>query len=93
MVFRGFPGEGAGTDFALQPDVCTRRLGQTILIFLPLIICGARLHAGAVGSPTGVTQEVSRCLTMVRVAAARRNGQHAASGVERPRPRHAGRKI
>ena len=55
--------------------VYTRRLGQLLLVFVPLFICGARLHAGAAGSPNGVTQEVARCLNMVRVVAARRNGR------------------
>ena len=53
----------------------TRRLGQTLLIFVPLLICGARLHAGMVGTPSGVTQEVARCLNLVRVAASRRSGR------------------
>ena len=65
----------AGTNFALDQIVRARRIGQTLLIFVPLLICGARFHAGALGTPAGVTQEVARCLNMVRVAAARRNGR------------------
>ena len=65
----------AGTNFALHQIVRARRIGQTLLIFVPLLICGARFHAGALGTPAGVTQEVARCLNMVRVAAARRNGR------------------
>jgi hypothetical protein len=57
--------------------VLIRRLGRTLLIFVPLVICVVRLHAGKVGTPMGVTQEVARCLTMVRVAAARRSGRQA----------------
>jgi hypothetical protein len=33
-----------------------------------------------VGTPTGVTQEVARCLNMVRIVAGRRNGKHAPAG-------------
>jgi hypothetical protein len=62
--------------------VRTRRLGRTILIFIPLIICAARLHAGKVGNPSSVTQEVARCLNMVRIAATRRGDGHG--GATRP---------
>jgi hypothetical protein len=64
-----------GTEFALYAAVRTRWFGRTILIFIPLVICGARLHAGAVGTPAGITQEVARCLNLVRVAATRRSGR------------------
>ena len=74
-AFGGLAGRYAGTNFALQRIVRARRIGQTRLIFVPLLICGARFHAGALGTPAGVTQEVARCLNMVRVAAARRNGR------------------
>jgi hypothetical protein len=57
--------------------VRARRLGQLLLVFVPLFICAARLHAGAARSPSGVSQEVSRCLNMVRVVASRRNGRGA----------------
>lgn len=39
-----------------------------------------RLHSRMVGTPTGVTQEVARCLNLVRIVAARRNGKHAPAG-------------
>ena len=74
-AFRGLAWHGAGTNFAFPHVVRARRIGQTLLIFVPLLICGARFHAGALGTPAGVTQEVARCLNMVRVAAARRNGR------------------
>ena len=51
------------------------RLGTLIksaIVFVPLlIICGARMHAQRTASPE-MTQEVSRCLTVMRVATARR---------------------
>jgi hypothetical protein len=42
------------------------------LICLPLAICAARLHSRGAGSPALVTQDVNRCLAVVRVAASRR---------------------
>jgi hypothetical protein len=60
--------------------VRARRLGQALLIFVPLLICGMRLHSRVVGTPTGVTQEVARCLNLVRIAVARRNGKHTPAG-------------
>ena len=52
------------------------RLGRLIgsaVIFVPLLlVCAGRLHAQRSGSPQGMTQEVNRCLTVMRVAAGRR---------------------
>lgn len=52
------------------------RLGRLVggaLVFVPLLlICASRLHAQRGATPHGVTQEVNRCLTVVRVAASRR---------------------
>jgi hypothetical protein len=49
------------------------RLVGSVLIFVPLlVVCAGRLHAQRGGTPQGVTQEVNRCLTVVRVAASRR---------------------
>lgn len=53
-------------------------------MFLPLlVICAARVNAQRGASPQGLTQEVNRCLTVVRVAATRRRGQ------ENPRDKRA----
>jgi hypothetical protein len=74
--------------------VTTRRLGQTILIFIPLVICAARLHASASGTPRGVTQEIARCLNIVRVAVARRTGkENAHAGSERPQAARGSRPL
>ncbi len=49
------------------------RLVSSAVIFVPLLlVCAGRLHAQRGGSPQGMTQEVNRCLTVMRVAAARR---------------------
>jgi hypothetical protein len=51
------------------------RLGWSAVIFVPLLlVCGSRLYGQRSGSPQGVTQEVNRCLTVIRVAASRRKG-------------------
>ena len=42
-------------------------------MIIPLVICFGRLHVHAVEGPGAVTQEVNRCLTMVRIAATRRS--------------------
>ena len=78
-------GKPAGIEFALYAPVRTRWFGRTILMFIPLVICGARLHAGTVGTPAGVTQEVARCLNLVRIAATRRHGR-TEGGAGRTRP-------
>jgi hypothetical protein len=49
---------------------------RTALILIPLTTSAARLHAHAVQTPLGVTQEVNRCLLIVRTAASRRGAQN-----------------
>jgi hypothetical protein len=46
---------------------------RAFLMIIPLVICVSRLHVHAVETPGAVTQEVNRCLTMVRIAATRRS--------------------
>jgi hypothetical protein len=48
-------------------------LTRSALVLIPLLLCASRLHSqrGA-SSMQGMTQEVNRCLTIVRVAASRR---------------------
>jgi hypothetical protein len=67
-----------------HPTVVFRSIFRFALICVPLAICAARLHSQSAGSPAGVTQDVNRCLTVVRVAASRRGaagrGRHALVG-------------
>jgi len=50
---------------------------RTTLILIPLITSAARLHAHSVQTPVAVTQELNRCLMMVRTAASRRGRQQS----------------
>jgi hypothetical protein len=42
---------------------------------LPVVICFSRVHGHAAATPGAMTQEVNRCLTMVRIAATRRSNE------------------
>ena len=48
-----------------------RLLTRSAFVLLPLLVFAGRFHAQRV-PPGGMTQEVNRCLTIVRVAASRR---------------------
>lgn len=48
-------------------------LARAVLVLLPLAVCAGRVHRHVVATPGAVTQEVNRCLTMVRIAATRRS--------------------
>jgi hypothetical protein len=52
--------------------VFLRVVVRPTLILLPLLTSAVRVNAHTVQTPIGVTQEVNRCLTVVRVAASRR---------------------
>jgi len=60
------------------PVAVIRFFGKAILIAVPLTITLARLHAYTAKAPTEVTGEVTRCLSVVRVAATRRGRRPAA---------------
>jgi hypothetical protein len=47
-------------------------LSRAVLMLMPLVASTARLHAHNAETPIAVTQELNRCLTMVRIAATRR---------------------
>jgi hypothetical protein len=78
----------AGTRLATwSGTVIFRTLTRATLIVLPLAMIGARLHARSVQgavlpSPVSTTQEVNRCLLLVRTAASRR-GQGTATSRSR----------
>ena len=48
------------------------RPSRLLLIFLTSFVSVGRLHAHAIVEPAAVTQEINRCLMMVRIAATRR---------------------
>jgi hypothetical protein len=68
-----FPGPGAGIALAMFPPVLRHPIPRAFLIFIPLVICASRVHGHAVATPGALTQEVNRCLTLVRIAATRRS--------------------
>jgi len=49
---------------------------RTALILIPLTTSAARLHAHTVQTPVSVTQELNRCLLLVRSATSRRGSQN-----------------
>jgi hypothetical protein len=50
-----------------------RTLARSSLVFVPLLlICAARVHAHRTAAPDRMTQELNRCLTVMRIAASRR---------------------
>ena len=67
------------------------------LMLLPIVASSARLHAHTVDTPLAVTQELNRCLTIVRVAATRRPVSQSVKGSARtessrpPRPADRGK--
>jgi len=66
----------AGGNAACAPrDVLFKAATRTTLILIPLFTSAARLHAHAIETPVAVTQELNRCLMMVRTAASRRGAQ------------------
>jgi hypothetical protein len=59
-------------------------LTRCVLVVLPLLLCAGRLHATRSRTPAGLTQEVNRCLTLVRVASSRRRGERGQTDRRRP---------
>ena len=50
-----------------------RRFARSAVLLVPLmLVCAGRLHAHGGTSPAGMTQELNRCLTLIRAAASRR---------------------
>ena len=47
-------------------------LTRAALVLIPLLLCAGKIHARRTGSMQGMTQEVNRTLTIVRVAVSRR---------------------
>lgn len=57
----------------MRPFVLRHPIPRAFLMIIPLVICASRVHGHAVVTPGALTQEVNRCLTMVRIAASRRS--------------------
>jgi hypothetical protein len=57
----------------MLPPVLRHPIPRSFLMLLPLVICVGRVHGHAVATPGAFTQEVNRCLTLVRIAATRRS--------------------
>jgi hypothetical protein len=47
-------------------------LTRSALVLIPLLLCAWKIHSQRNASVQGTTQEVNRCLTIVRVAVSRR---------------------
>jgi hypothetical protein len=68
-----FPTKRGGIAIAIAALMARRHpLLRATLMLLPLVASTARLHAHSADTPIAVTQELNRCLTMVRIAATRR---------------------
>ncbi|PYR88114.1 MAG: hypothetical protein DMF84_29445 [Acidobacteria bacterium] len=57
----------------MLPCVLRHPIPRAFLMIIPLVICVSRVHGHGVATPGALTQEVNRCLTMVRIAATRRS--------------------
>jgi hypothetical protein len=56
-----------------------RAAARLVLILLPLTTTASRLHAHHVDAPDLATQEVNRCLNLIKIAASKRgDGRKAA---------------
>jgi len=58
---------------------------RVLLILLPLVMSAGRVHAHTLASPGAITQEMNRCLMMVRIAATRR-AESPQKAATRPTP-------
>jgi hypothetical protein len=47
--------------------------GRVALIMMQLTMCAARVHAHPADAPDVTTQEVNKCLRLVRISASRRH--------------------
>jgi len=67
---------------------------RVVLIVLPLMTTATRLHAHRLDAPDLATQEVNRCLKLVRIAASRRDSDQRGEDSVAPRGTHArGRRL
>ncbi len=58
-----------------------RGAARLVLILLPLTTTATRLHAHGAAAPDLATQEVNRCLNLIKIAASKRgDGRKLASG-------------
>lgn len=62
----------AGIGLATTAEVRFRFAARLVLILLPLTTTASRLHAHTVTAPDLATQEVNRCLNLIKIAASKR---------------------
>jgi hypothetical protein len=62
--------------------VLFKAAARTTLILIPLFTSAARLHAHSIQTPVAATQELNRCLMLVRTAASRRGKQQAKDAIQ-----------
>jgi hypothetical protein len=67
-----FRGKTPGIALAILSRGMRQTLSRLLLILLTSFVSVGRLHAHTVTEPCAVTQEINRCLMMVRIAATRR---------------------
>jgi hypothetical protein len=60
-------------------------IGRAALTLMLLLTSASRVHAHTTDAPDAVTQEVNRCLNLVRVAASRRHQQTKSVMAAHPR--------
>lgn len=58
-------------------------LTRAALVLIPLLLCAGKIHSRRTGSMQGMTQEVNRTLTIVRVAVSRRKDRKNQQEAER----------
>lgn len=76
----------AGITLAMVRRVISRHLpSRVLLIVLPLVVSAGRVHAHTAAGPGAITQEMNRCLMMVRIAVTRRSASPQ-KAVARPTP-------
>ena len=63
-----------------------RFAARLVLILLPLTTTASRLHAHTMTAPDLATQEVNRCLNLIKIAASKRGDGRKLAGSERQRP-------
>ena len=83
MRYRRKIAHHTGNAACVYGGVFLRFATRTALILIPLTTSAARLHAHTVQTPVGVTQEVNRCLIIVRSATSRRGAQNRFASASR----------
>jgi hypothetical protein len=70
----GFRAKRPGNPICVEPGVILRLSGKVFLITAACVSCAARLHSQRAITPMAATQEVNRCLSVMRAASSRKGG-------------------